>query len=203
MRREFRWGSSAEAAVRPPVVVVGSPAVDDRPSLSQGCEQLTRQAFVAEAAVEALHVTVLPEAAWLDIRGSDIDLRQKAAEAPADELRTVVGAKVLGLTADGEQVHQGLDHAIAGQSPSHFQANALTRELVDDRQDFHRATILCPIKDEIHRPNVIRTLSSPPFNAAFTIPETTFLRLFHGHFQALLTPKAIDSLFVHSPAFPS
>jgi len=46
------------------VVVVKSPAVDDPASLCQAQEQLAVKQFVPQLAVEALHVTVFPGAAW-------------------------------------------------------------------------------------------------------------------------------------------
>jgi hypothetical protein len=52
---EGRRGQPLQAAMRPPVVVVHPPLVENDPSLRQAQEQLAVKQLVAEPAVEALH----------------------------------------------------------------------------------------------------------------------------------------------------
>ena len=85
--------------MRPVVVVVLAPVVDDAAHVAQAREPVLRQAFVAKAAVEALDVGVLHLCTglpgWMK-RSSTPFLAQVCIVLPG-ELRAVVGAKV-GIT---------------------------------------------------------------------------------------------------------
>lgn len=56
-----------EAGVEPDGVVVGSPGVDDRPSMGNVAEQMLVQAFVTEPADEALDEPCLLRLARCDV----------------------------------------------------------------------------------------------------------------------------------------
>jgi hypothetical protein len=49
-------------------VVVAAPPLNEDPGLGEGVEYLRAQQLVAELAIEALHVPVIPQAAWLEER---------------------------------------------------------------------------------------------------------------------------------------
>ena len=53
------------------LVVVVSPVREDHSRLAERVYQLPVQALLPEAAVEALGVTVLPRASWIDVEGLD------------------------------------------------------------------------------------------------------------------------------------
>jgi hypothetical protein len=57
----------AEAAVRSQVIVVVTPCLDRFARLGEGEEDVLVEAFVAQAAVEALDEGVLHRLAWLDV----------------------------------------------------------------------------------------------------------------------------------------
>jgi hypothetical protein len=53
-RREFRWGSIPQAAVRPYGIVIPPPRFDNPPRLPQAHEPVLVQAFVAELPIKTL-----------------------------------------------------------------------------------------------------------------------------------------------------
>ncbi len=61
-----------QALVWTDVVVVATPGVDDPARLDAAAEPFQRQALVAELAVEALGITVLPGFAGVDQGGVDL-----------------------------------------------------------------------------------------------------------------------------------
>ena len=69
------------------VVVVQSPTVDDPASLCQAEEQLAIQELITQLAVEALHVAVLPGAAWGNEQRLDVGLAEPFAYLLCHELR--------------------------------------------------------------------------------------------------------------------
>src|SRR5262245_7491522 len=82
-----------EARMRAPGSVITAPASDNDHRLATAAEPLQAQAFVAEAAVEALVGTVLPRLAKIDQRGLDAGSFEALEDRFADELRPVVRAQ--------------------------------------------------------------------------------------------------------------
>lgn len=67
-------GSEAiERAVRSSLGVALPPLLDDVVCFLHGCEFFAVPALVSELAVEALHIVILPGAAWLSARRALID----------------------------------------------------------------------------------------------------------------------------------
>ena len=91
------WRHTPTAAVRPDLVVVGSPCGNALAGLLQRLEPVLIEAFIAESAVEALDVRVLGRAAWLDQDVFDAVLLRPCHERPASEFRSVVGSHFLGV----------------------------------------------------------------------------------------------------------
>ena len=87
-----------------PVVVNVFPLRDDLPGFSEAPEQLTREAFIAEPAVETLHETVLPWATRFDVARPDVNHIEERPQRLADELRAVVASNVLRNAMDDKQV---------------------------------------------------------------------------------------------------
>jgi hypothetical protein len=81
-----------QAAVRPTVVIVDSPLVENAPRLRQAQEQFSVEQLVAESSVEALHVAVLPRACLLDGERADTCPRQPLPDLLGNELGPVVAA---------------------------------------------------------------------------------------------------------------
>ena len=76
-------------------VVVLSPSFQLLSRIFEGENQMYVQAFVAQPAVEALDVAVLPGTAGLDVQRPGAQLRQPVPQLLGHELRAVVRAKVL------------------------------------------------------------------------------------------------------------
>jgi len=84
--------AQAEGSVGAFFVVVMSPVFDDDAGLAEAPEQFAVEAFAAQLAVKALDEVVLPGAAWVDVAGLDLRLRQPPLDDSGDELRSVVAA---------------------------------------------------------------------------------------------------------------
>jgi len=54
--------------------------------------------------------------------------------------------------------------------------------------------------DKIIRPDVVTVLWPQPYAGSVVQPETSFLRLFHWHFQPLTPPQAFNALVIDLPA---
>ena len=63
------------------------------------------------------------------------------------------------------------------------------------------ATVLCPILDEVVRPDVVRTLRSETDARSIIEPQTAPFGLFAWYFQPFPPPDAIDAFDVDPPAF--
>jgi hypothetical protein len=59
---ELQWSNVAQRAMGPYIVVLPSPVFDHNWRLGQSPKLLSVKAFLSEASVEALHVSVLPRA---------------------------------------------------------------------------------------------------------------------------------------------
>ena len=91
LRRSFVF----QTAVRTSGVVVLAEVLDDPVGLVSIQEQLHVEALIAELAVEAFPVSVLPGAAWLDVEGCNALVPQPLLQGLGDELGTVVTAQEL------------------------------------------------------------------------------------------------------------
>ncbi len=71
--------------------------------------------------------------------------------------------------------------------------------LIQDVQRPERPAIVRPMMNEVIRPDMV-AIFGPETNArAIVEPKPAFLRLFHGHFEPLTSPQALDTLVVHQP----
>ena len=82
-------------AVRPDLVVIGSPCGNALAGLLQRLEPALIQALVAKGAVEALDVRILGRAARLNEDMFDAVFLRLRHERPASEFRSVVGSDFL------------------------------------------------------------------------------------------------------------
>ena len=93
---ELQRSNIAQRAMGAYVVVLPSLVFDYHSSLGQSPKLLAVEAFLSEASVEALDVSVLLRASRLDVERLDPLLGKPAAQPVLDELRTIVAADVLG-----------------------------------------------------------------------------------------------------------
>jgi hypothetical protein len=152
---ERRRGHPLQAAMRPPVVVVHSPLVENDPSLRQAQEQLTIEQLVPKPAVEALHVAVLPRARLLDGERANARPRQPFLDLLGNELGPVVAAQMLRCTPHGEEVLQRHDHIPSGKGSCHLDRQALPRELIDHHENPHLPAVLRPLREEVIAPHMV------------------------------------------------
>src|SRR5208283_1939254 len=89
-RRSRALAGGIQRAVGTHAVVVTPPGFDQDLGLGQAEEDLAVEQLIAQLAVEALAVAVLPGAAGLDVGGLGADRGNPVAESQGDELRAVV-----------------------------------------------------------------------------------------------------------------
>ena len=181
-------------------VVVPPPGLDQDLGLGQAEEDLAVEQFVAQLAVEALAVAVLPRTAGLDVGGLGADRGDPFAQGDGDELRAVVGSDIGRRPAQDHQIGQGLQH-VGGVEPSlHPDGQGLVGELVDHTQHPELASIMGPILDEVVGPDVVGPLGAQAHARAVVQPEPAALWLFLWDLQPLLSPDPLDPLGVNRPA---
>ena len=93
-RGEGAGGQVADAAVRPDVVVVASPAAEHEAQLREAGEDLPVEQFVAKPAVEGLGLGILPRRARFDEEDLGAQLADPLLDSSGDEFRSVVRADV-------------------------------------------------------------------------------------------------------------
>lgn len=139
----------------PPFVVIAAPVGDDSPGLEEVLEPADTQAFLAQLAVEPLHVCVPCGLARLD--GNEIDL---AIERPGKEMATrrlgaVVTTYGLRPTAVGEDLVEHPRNAQAGEACVHLHGKALACKRVDHVEHADRAARSHRVMHEIQRPLLV------------------------------------------------
>src|SRR5438876_382807 len=67
---------------------------------------------------------------------------------------------MLRRTVGDEEIGQTLEHVVGSEPSGNNDCQAAARELVEHDQHAESATVLCPILDEVVRPDVVRTLRS-------------------------------------------
>ena len=132
------------------MVVNVLPLRDDLPGLTEAPEQLTRQAFISEPAMEAFHESVLPWAARFDVARADVDHIQERPQRLADELRAVVASNVLGNAMDDKQVSHQKRNILSSETAVNFKRDALASEFIDHRQDLQGTPVLSSVEDKIN-----------------------------------------------------
>ena len=183
------------------MVVGRSPLADNLLGFGKRVECFARQALVAKPTVEALDVAILPGAAWFDERRADINAAEKPSNATTDELRSVVTSDECRNASHREHVHQEINQVITREPARDLQGNAFPGVLIDQRQDFQRTSVACPIKDEVDRPNMIHAFRTATADSSRSASEPAFLRLFPWHSKPFSFPKSVDPFEIHCPSF--
>ena len=118
--------------MRTHAIIVPPPLLDDDLCLAQGRKYLPVQQFVAQPAVEALNIAVLPRAAALDVGRARTDRPNPPLHGLSNELRPLVRADMARHPTQQEQVGQRLDYVHRVELARHFDRQALACELVAD-----------------------------------------------------------------------
>ena len=181
-------------------VGVLAPLLDQHTGLGQRVERLARQQLVAELAVEALHIPVLPGAAWFDVCRLGAEPGDPRLDGRGHELRPVVGADVRRRATADKQVGQHVDHLGRAQPALHPDRQALAAELVDHVEGAELAALACAILDEVVGPDMVGPIRPQPQARAVVQPQAPAFRLPRRHLQALGPPDPLDALVVAAPA---
>src|SRR6266498_1094899 len=143
--------------MRPDVIVMAPPDFDEDASFGAAAEPFHVQAFVAELAVEALVVAVLPRLARIDQGGVDLRFGEPFQDRLTHELGSVVRAQEHRRAAHANQAGEYFDDARGADTARHVDRKALTRELVDDGEAFELLPIGAGVVDKIVGPYLIGT----------------------------------------------
>jgi len=108
---------------------------------------------------------------------------------------------MLRRTVSDEELGQTVEHVVGSETSRNADSQAPPRELVEHDEHAERATVLCPILDEVIGPDVVWPLGSQTDARPIVEPQAATLRLFHWHFQPFPPPDPIDALNVDPPAF--
>ena len=181
--------------------VVVFPVADDHAGLGQGPEAVDVEAFIADAGVERFDVAVAP-----GFPGRD-EVQPDPAAGPvghraAGQFGSVVATqhRWIGPTLHGYAV-QLTGQEIAGDAALDHAAEAFAGVLVDDRHDLDRPPVGGDVELEVHRPHPIGCISDDRQRGGGGAVALTPAPLWHP--QPFLTPKTLNLLVIHRPAFAS
>ena len=151
----FAGRAVVDRAVRADVVVFVAEGPPDALGLEEVGKQFAVEAFVAEAAVEALVDSVLPGAAGLDEAGLDARQGEPFLQEAGNKLRAVVAAHVTGRSVKRDQGGERRDDLAGAHPTAGYDIEAVVAVLVDDRQELHRVAALGGVEDHVDAPDVV------------------------------------------------
>lgn len=177
-----------------------SPLLDHDPRLRQRVEDLTVEQLVAQLAVEAFHIAVLPGTGLLDERRLGPDRGDPLAHRQGDELGTLIRADMIGDSTFEAELGQHLDDVDRAQTPGDADRQALPRELVQDAQHSVLPPVMGTILDEVVSPDVVWPLGPQPDAQPVRQPQSPAFGLLLRYLQPLPAPDPLDPLPVHAPS---
>ena len=192
-------GAIADPAVGPFLVVVAAVILGQDAGFGDAEHEFPVKALIAQAAVEAFDVPVLPGAAWFDIERLDPAPGQPVAQDAGDELRAVVAADVLGRTPFGHQSFHHFDQIVGRELARHMQREAFPTVLVEEGQDAQPPAVVGAIGHEVPAPNVVEPLG-PRRDRARGLASSATSRQPSLHPQPALAPQTLYQLLAHLPA---
>jgi len=186
--------------MRSDLVVVATPGFDDDLRLGATPEPFERQAFVAELAVEAIVVTVLPRLSGVDVGGLDLLLGEPLQDCLTDELRAVVRAQEARCTVLGDEPGEDLDDATRADQAGNVDRQALPGEFVDDGEAFELLAVGTGIEHEIVGPDMVGSCrrQRPRAGCRYRSGRTPALKLQPG-----VTPQSVRPVAAHGVSFAS
>jgi len=144
--------------------------LDQHAGLGERVEHLGVEQLVAQLAVEAFHVAVLPRTAGLNESCLGAGAVDPALHSRGNKLWPVVRADVSRRTARDEQVGQHVDHVGRTQLAANPDQQALTGELVHNIQHTELAAVSGAVLDEVIGPHMVRPLRTQPHARAVVQP---------------------------------
>ena len=153
------------AAVGSDFVVVAPPGNDHGTGVGRVGEHLFVQAFVPEAAVEVLDVSVLHWPSWFDQQVLDPVALRPTHECATGEFRSVVRPDGLRIAAEVGSLIEDSGHVGSVHSEVHGNIDAFVAEVIGHRQVFE-ATVRCghAVADEIQAPHLVASGRRQPRN---------------------------------------
>ena len=131
---ESRWGPIGQAAVWTAAVVVFLPGPSEPFCGPQGFEFLDCQELIAQTAMEALRIPILPWAAGFNVKSRNVHRLEPFLDRMSNKLRAVVATIMFGDSSFREKPCKGVNHVIASDAPSGLQYQAFSCVLVDDAE---------------------------------------------------------------------
>ena len=191
-RREFAWRPVTERTVRLMVVPLVLPGSCQTPCRLDVVEVFKRPKLVAEAAVEALGVAVLPRAPRFNVEHFKLQTFKPVADRLRCELRAVVAANVIRDASGFEQLPKFIDHIFASDVSTRVKAQALAGVFVDDDKPLQCRSAGCAIEHEIPRLDIIPMIGATMIAAVFML--ALMLRFSGGTPDALWSDDDDDVL---------
>ena len=152
----------SKRGVRADGVVVVAPLLDDDLGFLEAVEDFPVEQLVAQLAVEALAVAVLPGTAGFDVERLGSDISKPLTHDLGRHLRAIVGTDVFGDAADQHHIGHRFQDTEAVDPAGHPDRQTLPRELVDQRHQPDLAAVVGLGLDEVVRPDVIAPLRPQP-----------------------------------------
>jgi len=109
-----------ESLMRPDMIVLLKPRVDDDPSLVDRCKPFGIQYFSAQCSIEPFIVPVFPRRAGIDLDWFDTDLCQPVLQSGGDKLRAIVGADVFRLPVFEQKWVKRFEHISRAHASLHM-----------------------------------------------------------------------------------
>jgi hypothetical protein len=159
--------------VRPTLVIIDPPCLDDRSDVIEIYKPVLVQAFVPELAVEALHETIIDRLARADELQPDSVRIRPAIHGVADELGAVIDHDLLRQAMNSRYPRQNLDNPLTTNRGVGLNPETLLRIGVNDRQQPEPSSGMQGIMQEVHRPQLTGALGLRKFNAALGRPFTS------------------------------
>ncbi len=162
-RRGFRSRRSvAEAAVRADRVVVPPPGLDQHLGFGQAVEDFAVEQLVAQRAIEAFVVAVLPGRRGRDVKRLHANLGEPFLHRRRDKLAAVIGPDVCWRPARDEQFRQRRQNVLVTEPTRDHESQAFPAGLVEDRQDPELPAVMGAAFDEVIGPDMPRILRPQP-----------------------------------------
>src|SRR5690606_38885798 len=185
--------------MRPRFVVVHSPRLDFLLRIVQGEEPVQVQTLVPEGPIEALDEAILDWLARLNVVNPDVPGVGPGIEGPAGELRSIVGHDDLRQAALLPEPLEHFDDPHCGNRVRHMDRQALSAELVHDREASKAPTVAQRVRDEVHAPPLVwppERLADRPWRLAAAPLALS------AHRQTFFTVEPLIPFAVHQPPLP-
>jgi len=186
--------------VRPILVVVAAPLGDQHSGVCEVVEVMVVQALVAELAVEALDVGVLRRLAGCDQLQIDPPTIGPSVHRSACELRSLVGADRPGRSPELGDLIEHVRNVAARDPVIDRDIQALSGEVIHDRQALDAPARRERIHHEIDAPDLVRAAR---FSQHRAIEHDELLTPAFAHAEARLPVEPIHPLVVCLDAFPA